>query len=128
MEDALQSRGVQRREAQQIGEAWGGVRAVVGCNPRLFKKGLMLDMLEPALPELYKTKCPVKGPRQFQLRNSKSVHYLDEKTLREDLELEELSDLDKEVLNIVVRTDSRTMWDHDGLPFWTIFAVSFRRC
>ena len=44
---SLQTISVQRPEAQKIGEAWGAISAIIGVNPRLFRKGLMLDILQP---------------------------------------------------------------------------------
>ena len=34
-------------------------------NPRLFRKGVMLDLLEPALPEFFKGKQPMAGLMNF---------------------------------------------------------------
>ena len=73
-----------------MGEAWGNVSAVVGINPRLFKKGIMLDDLQLAMPELFKDKCPVPSIRHFHLQDYKSSHYLAEKELVEKLGLEKI--------------------------------------
>ena len=43
MEVSLQTRNVQRQEAQRIGEAWGSVSVIVGYSPRMFKKGIMQE-------------------------------------------------------------------------------------
>ena len=128
LERVLQKRNVQRQEAQRMGEAWGNVNAVVGWRPRMFRKGVMMDMLQPAVPELFEKKCPVDGVWQFQLKDHKSPHYLDEKTLREALEIEELEGLDKEKLNVLVRAPSRPIWDHEGVCSCGKRAYLFSQC
>ena len=102
LELSLQTRNVQRQEAQRIGEAWGNIRGIVALNPRMFKKGLMLDLLRPALPELFKNDCPVEDVRSFCIKSYKSSHYEDEKTLGIDLKLEMIENLSVTVLQVSV--------------------------
>lgn len=115
MELSLQTRNVQKQEAQQMGEAWGNVSAIVGINPRLFKKGIMLNDLQLAMPELFKDKCPVPSIRHFQLQDYKSSVYLEEKELVEKLSLEEIDGINKAVLSVLVKQPGRIMWDNDGV-------------
>ena len=115
LELVLQTRNVQQRqEAQQIGEAWGAVAGIISIDPRMFKKGLVLDLFRLAMPEFFKTNCPVPSVRQFGLRNAKSSHYLADKEFYAELEVEILEGYDKAVLSVVVQSPARLMWDHDG--------------
>ena len=64
LELSLQTRNVQRQEAQRIGEAWGQVTAVVGISPRLFRgKGLMPDLLEPGIRAHVERNAHAGAPR-----------------------------------------------------------------
>ena len=111
----MQSRNIQRREVQAIGEAWGKVQAIVGLNPRMYKKGLMLEIFKPAMPEFFMKKCPVPAVRHFMLKDHKSTAYNAEKLFAEETEIKIIDGLEKEVLNNLVRQDSRLMWDHEGV-------------
>ena len=48
----------------------------------------MLDPFRLAMPELFKTNCPVPSVRQFGLRNTKSSHYLADKEFYAELEVD----------------------------------------
>ena len=52
LETAMSSRNVQQNECESIGQAWGGVRAVIAHWPRMNKRGLEQAVLKEALPEL----------------------------------------------------------------------------
>lgn len=88
LERSMQTRNVQRREVQAIGEAWGKVQAIVGLNPRMYKRGLMLDIFRPAMPDFLMKNCPVPTVRQFVVRDYKSTAYDEEIAFAEESELE----------------------------------------
>ena len=106
LELALQTRNVQRREAQEIGEAWGGVTGVISLDPRMFKRGLMLELFRPAMPEFFQKDCPVPAIRQFGLRNVKSSHFMQDREFYTELEIEILDSYDKAVLSVVATSPS----------------------
>ena len=76
---------------------------------------MLSDILEPALPELFKNKCPVEPTRSFVVRDYKSSHYKEEKKLIDDLQVEWLEGLDSPVLPVLMEQKGRMMWDHDGV-------------
>ena len=53
LEQAMLTRNVQHSEASQIGQAWGNVSAVFIYEPRMSRKGLQVEKLRAAFPELF---------------------------------------------------------------------------
>ena len=69
LESVLASRNVQPVELPEIAEAWGNVRVVVIHEPRLSKKGVQLEKLKVAAPEMF-TDFPIL--LSLMMRNSLS--------------------------------------------------------
>ena len=115
MELALATRNIQRREAQQIAEAWGNVSCILVVHPRVTRKGLQLDKLEIAVPELFKELIGVPSKRIFLIKDPVSSHYNDEKLFAERARLAVCSALNAPPLHQMAQEASTMMWEPSGV-------------
>ncbi len=77
LEQVMSSRNVQIAELHELASAWGNVAGVVVSRPKLSKKGLQMDKLQAAAPELFDNKFPVPTRRLFGWKDAKSPQYLE---------------------------------------------------
>ena len=50
LEQVLATRNVQSPELKELAPAWGAVKTVVICEPRMSKRGVQLEKLQKATP------------------------------------------------------------------------------
>ena len=56
VEKALSTQNIQREESKSISAAYGNVAVCIGRIPRAFSSQSYLELLEPALPEMFPNK------------------------------------------------------------------------
>ena len=81
-ESVLASRNVQVRELPEIASAWGNVAGIIIHEPRLSKRGVQLEALKLAAPELFAC-YPIPSRRLIGWKDDKAIHYKDTKAFFE---------------------------------------------
>ena len=78
LETVLSSRNVQVVELPSICQSWGNVRCVLLHAPRLSKKGVQLENLKQAAPDLFAS-YPVASRRVMAWKDMNILHYVETK-------------------------------------------------
>ena len=58
LEKVFETRNVQVAELPELSQAWGGVTGIIVNEPRLSKKGVQLEKLKEAVPEMFDRTSP----------------------------------------------------------------------
>ena len=114
LEQVLWSRNVQPIELPEITSAWGNVAGVLIHEPKLSRRGVQLEKLQAAAPELFDTKFPVPARRLFGWKDAKSAHYNETKAFMLATGVELVTALGSVSLNQLVEEPATVMWEHDG--------------
>ena len=72
LEQVLATRTVQPAELAEICQPWGNIAVVVIQEPRLSRKGVQLDKIKQASPELFQA-YPIQSRRTLIWKDSKAT-------------------------------------------------------
>ena len=84
------------------------------CEPRLSKRGVQLEKLQKAVPELF-TESAVAPLRTLVWKSHKVQHYQDTKTLLALTSVEILPDIGSVPFGALLEIPATIMWEHQGV-------------
>ena len=113
LEQVLATRNVQPAELPEICQPWGNVAAVVIQEPRLSKKGVQLDKIKLACPEMFQA-YPIQPRRTLSWKDSKAIHYLETKALLEAAKVEVVENIGAIPSINLLQVPPLLMWEHEG--------------
>ena len=87
--------------------------AIIIHEPRLSKKGVQLDNIRSAVPEMFDN-YPVPSRRTFAWKDQKSLHYLDTQAFLKAAKVEVVDNFGAIPLSGLVSEPGTLMWEHDG--------------
>ena len=113
LEQVFATRNVQVAELPELCQAWGNVSTIVIQEPRLSRRGVQLNNLQAACPELF-SPYPLPGRRTFSWKDMKIPHYLDTKKLLELTRVEMVKDFGSVPFAALISEPPTLMWEHSG--------------
>jgi len=113
LEQVFGTRNVQVPELPELNQAWGNVSTIVIQEPRLSRKGVQLNNLQAACPELFSS-YPLPSRRTFTWKDMKIPHYLETKKLLELTQVEVVKDFGSIPFPALISEPATLMWEHSG--------------
>ena len=113
LETVLATRNIQLPEIPDISQAWGNVRCIVIHAPRLSKKGVQLENLKKASPDMF-APYPVPSRRVMTWKDMKTLHYLETKQFFEAAAVEVVPAFGDLPLYTLLQEPPQLMWEHSG--------------
>ena len=113
LEQVFATRNVQPAELPEIAQAWGNVSAIIVQEPRLSKKGVQLESIKLAAPELFQD-YPVRSRRTVSWKDTRILHYNDTKEFFRLAKIEVSEEFGSIPFPGLLEEPSLLMWEHQG--------------
>ncbi len=84
-------------------------------DPKVSKAGIQTEVLKLATPELFVVDFPIESRRIFTWKDSKVVHYNDNKALMEAIGVSVLGSLGEIPFKSLLEMQTTFMWEHSGV-------------